>query len=225
MRRSAGCRKSTARRWCSSICGAFPKQRRHAVWAARRGRLAAAWPVRERLRRRLLRRGLAPSAAMLATLLNHEGASASTAASMPQALVTTTVEAALATAAGSAAVSVSAPVAALVGHVVRSMGWTKAMITIGVLGAFGAVLVSAAALSRALPEAGAAAEVVVAQETHAPAAPDIGSALTPAANSPLLTIQNPAPAGAAPKADVALIDDKTERAIKAGLAWLAKVQR
>jgi RNA polymerase sigma factor (sigma-70 family) len=178
--------------------------------------------ARERLRCRLVRRGLAPSAAMLATLLNHEGASASTSASVPTALATTTVEAAVSAATGGAASS--APVAALVGHVVRSMGWSKAMITIGALGAFGAVLASAVALSRPLPEAGAADEVVVAQRAHAPAAPELDLALTPTASSPVVTIQNPAPAGAAPKADDVLIDDKTERAIKSGLTWLAKVQ-
>jgi RNA polymerase sigma factor (sigma-70 family) len=178
--------------------------------------------ARERLRRRLVRRGLAPSIALLVTLLNREGAEASTSASMPTALATTTAEAALSTATGSAAAS--APVTALVGHVVRSMGWNTALITIGVLGAFGAVLASAAALSRPLPAAGADAEVLVAQKEHAPAAPDLDLALPPPADPRLLAIQNLAPAGAAPRADKALIDDNTERAIKSGLAWLAKVQ-
>jgi RNA polymerase sigma factor (sigma-70 family) len=178
--------------------------------------------ARERLRRRLVRRGFAPSIALLVTLLNREGAEASTSASMPSALATTTAEAALSTATGSAAAS--APVAALVGHVVRSMGWNTALITIGALGAFGAVLAGAAALSRPLPATGADAEVLVAQKERAPAAPDLDLTLAPPADPRLLTFQNPAPAVAAPKEDDALIDDKTEQAIKTGLTWLANVQ-
>jgi hypothetical protein len=172
----------------------------------------------------LVRRGLAPSIALLVTLLNREGAEASTSASMPRALATTTAEAALSTATGSAAAS--APVAALVGYVVRSIGWTKAIVTIGALGAFGAVLAGAAALSRPLPAAGADAEVLVAKKEHATGAPDLDPASSPPADPRLLTFQNPAPApaAAAPKENDALIDDRTELAIKSGLTWLATVQ-
>src|SRR5262249_52849498 len=80
-----------------------------------KGRLARA---REMLRQRLVRRGLAPSAAWAGTLLVEEAA----AGPVPVALLGATVKAALAGAAGKAAAgAVSAEVAALVEGVSKAM--------------------------------------------------------------------------------------------------------
>jgi RNA polymerase sigma factor (sigma-70 family) len=99
---------------------------------------------RERLRARLVRRGLALAAAGVVTALSEKAASAS----VPAALVSSTVNAALPFAAGTAAAGlVSAPVAALTEGVLHTMFLTKvktaaaALLALAVLGT-GASVVS-----------------------------------------------------------------------------------
>ena len=89
-----------------------------------------AW-ARERLRRRLTRRGITVSGALLVTVLARDAV----AAAAPAPLILTTLKAALAYAAGTGAVAaVSAPAVALTEGVVRAMMLDKLKIAAVVLG-------------------------------------------------------------------------------------------
>ena len=94
--------------------------------------------ARERLRKRLTRRGLAPTAALLAAALS----SSAVRAVVPPALVRTTVEAALAFAAGTAPAA-SVGVDSLANGVLHHMFWTKTLyvaaflVIVGLIGGAG----------------------------------------------------------------------------------------
>jgi RNA polymerase sigma-70 factor (ECF subfamily) len=92
---------------------------------------------RERLRRRLVRRGLVLSAGLFAAALAEGAASAA----VPAALAEGTVKAAVLTAAGQAAVAGAVPahVAALTKGVLRAMLWTKLKIAAALVVAIGVV--------------------------------------------------------------------------------------
>jgi RNA polymerase sigma factor (sigma-70 family) len=107
--------------------------------------------ARERLRVRLLRRGVCLSAALFATA----GLEQALATTVPAALVAATVRVALAVAAGKAIAAVaSAQVAALTEGVLRAMLLTKLKTTLVVLLVLGLVA-GAGLLGRGLPRAGA----------------------------------------------------------------------
>ncbi len=91
--------------------------------------------ARERLRVRLTRRGLAPTAGLLGVLLGSETASAQ----VPSLLVDSTVQAAMGFAAGKAAATglVSVPVSALTDAVLRTMTLARLKIAMGVALAVG----------------------------------------------------------------------------------------
>jgi RNA polymerase sigma factor (sigma-70 family) len=91
--------------------------------------------ARERLRVRLTRRGLAPTAGLLGALLGAETASAR----VPSLLVDSTVQAAMGFAAGKVAATglVSAPVAALIDAVLKAMALTRLKVAMGLALAIG----------------------------------------------------------------------------------------
>ncbi len=110
-----------------------------------RGRLARG---RERLRGRLARRGLGPSAATLGALFSAEAV----AAGPPQALVDSTIRAGVATAAGrTAAGLVSATTQALTQRAVRIMFLTKLRLAAGLVLAAGLIATGVATLARQMP--------------------------------------------------------------------------
>jgi RNA polymerase sigma factor (sigma-70 family) len=110
-----------------------------------RGRLSRG---RERLRGRLARRGLGPSAATLGALFSAEA----TAAGPSRALVDSTIRAAVATAAGrTAAGLVSAATLALTERTIRIMFLTKLRTAAGLVLAAGLIATGVVALARQIP--------------------------------------------------------------------------
>jgi RNA polymerase sigma factor (sigma-70 family) len=113
------------------------------------GRLARA---RDLLRKRLMRRGLAPSAAALATLLGNEA----TAATVPAALFDATLKAALGCAAGTGIAA--AQIAALTKGALNAMFWSKCkaalliVVTLGALAGAGGVVHQALSARPAVEE-------------------------------------------------------------------------
>jgi RNA polymerase sigma factor (sigma-70 family) len=99
-----------------------------------------AW-ARERLRARLARRGLAPSAGLLGTAL-----AADAAAAVPAALVEATLQTGMRMAAGEAVVG--GPVAALAEGVLRTMLWNKVQIVTGCVLAVAVLTVGGGLLTR-----------------------------------------------------------------------------
>ena len=95
--------------------------------------------ARERLRIRLTRRGLAPTAGMLGVLLSGEGASAA----MPNGLIDATVRAAMGFGSSPAAASrfVTPSVTTLAERVLRAMAMTRIMPAVGLAVAIGVALI------------------------------------------------------------------------------------
>jgi RNA polymerase sigma factor (sigma-70 family) len=103
--------------------------------------------ARERLRGRLVRRGVVLSAGVLAVMAANKGS----AATVPAGLVETTLRAALAVAAGSAPAAVaSGPVTALMEGALRTMFMTKLKLTVAVLLLAGSLLATAGVLGSRL---------------------------------------------------------------------------
>jgi RNA polymerase sigma factor (sigma-70 family) len=173
--------------------------------------------ARERLRGRLLRRGLSPSAGLLGIMLSSKEISAS----VPNALARKTVQAALSAVssvapragAGAGAASVTAMVAGFL----RTMFWARAMRATTLLGGLVVLAIGTAWVPQAIPNK---VDTAIVQHNTA------GTHLTGPAQGAepiLLGMQTAVPA-VDPKAGEPVIDEKTERAIKSGLAWLASQQ-
>ena len=140
-RRWATCRKPFARPWCSAIWRVLT----HAEAARRLG-----WPVgtvksrqaraRERLRGRLIRRGLAPLSGGIAAALSTSTARAA----ISESLVTSTAKTAVLVARGSAtAGTISALTLAWKQRVLRAMWMTRLRIAAGVIVFVGTVVTAA----------------------------------------------------------------------------------
>jgi RNA polymerase sigma factor (sigma-70 family) len=161
--------------------------------------------ARERLRGRLIRRGLAPSAGLLGTVLSAEVVTAS--ASVPTALAMRAVRAATSVSAGPGVSLASISVTALAAGVLRAMAWARAVTVAAVVSGLAVAALGVAALLQGPSMLAVRAEPPSVAKAE-PSLPAVQTG-TPAAKK-----------GAGP----ALIDEKTERAIKSGLAWLADQQ-
>ena len=170
--------------------------------------------ARERLRRRLLRRGLSPSADSLGIMLATKEISTS----VPTALVGKTVQAAMSAASGVASRAGAASLTTLVAGVSRTMTWARALTAATVLGGLGMVAIGVVFVTQIFPN-----EVVTAMVQGNSASTVIAGSAR-AAEPILLAMQTAAPASGT-KAGQPQVDEKTERAIKSGLAWLASQQR
>ena len=117
-----GCREPAGRPWCSASWKAAPRKRSHNSALLGSNPPPPVGSRRHLLRLRLIRRGLAPTAGLVAAALGPEPASAA----IPQITVDTTARAAIRFAAGQATAGiVPASATALAEGVITAMFWTK----------------------------------------------------------------------------------------------------
>ena len=183
--------------------------------------------AREKLRRRLTRRGLGLSAGLIATMLSQSAVSAT----VPPALADSTVKAALAVASGAAAAGlISANVAALTEGVLKAMLYTKLKVAAAMLIGLTVVGVSASAVfgPGLVDNPPQAARSPMPKAKQSPAKPDAdakrGEAETPFDPAPSgKTVEEPG--GARPKRSHevhGVVRDSTGQPVAgANIYWLA----